>query len=81
MDDPERAEFIGAIVQLARPFNRIWGSPRDCSACPTTRVGFSAQELIDARAQVGPCGVNTWMRSLSVVRASRCTRQIGRSES
>ena len=51
MDDAERAEFIGAIVQLTRAIQQILGlTERRLGMSEDTR-GFSAQELVDARAQ------------------------------
>jgi len=53
MDDTERAEFIGAIVQLTRAIEQILKlTERLLGMSPTEKVGFSAQEVVDARAQV-----------------------------
>ena len=53
MDDVERAEFIGAIVQLTRAVQQVLGlTERLLGMSPSENAGFSAQELVDARAQV-----------------------------
>jgi len=53
MDDTERTEFIGAVVQLTRAIEQILKlTERLRGMSPIENDGFSAQELVDARAQV-----------------------------
>jgi len=52
MDDAERAEFIGAIVQLTRAIQQVLALTERLLGMSGDTRAFSAPELTDARAQV-----------------------------
>ena len=52
VDDNERAEFIGAVVQLTRAIQQILGLTERLLGMSGEPGAFSAQDVTEARAQV-----------------------------